>query len=49
MEKYEETYPDNRTVLVLNFKTRLDIGFIKKVFSTMGKVREVVSGEVKRN
>ena len=47
--KYDEKYPDNRTVLVLNFKTRLDVGFIKKVFSTMGKIREVVSGEVKRN
>jgi hypothetical protein len=40
--------PANRTLLAVNFIQRYEDSFIYKVFGTMGKIRRVFSGELKK-
>jgi hypothetical protein len=46
--KIFEDLPLDRTMLVINFDKQYDDGFMRKVFSTMGKIRRIESGRIKQ-
>lgn len=45
-EKIAQEFPDNRTVLCINFDKQYDELFMKKTFGVMGQIRRVFSGAV---
>lgn len=46
--KIFEDLPEDRTMLVINFDKQYDDGFMRKVFSTNGKIRRIESGRIKQ-